>query len=433
VTPGGGPDSLNPRYILILAVAAGLILSLGWVLKPGERVSEPVAAGSQAELSRLPALTQRRELEEMADFFGELAADLAPALVRLRSVGRSGVVWSEDRVVTARLAWRFPAAITVAASGGDVGAYTTVSGPHLPLAGLRTPRLDGRAPPPRRRAGGGDVETGHWVLAIWQTEAELAFAPGNSLGTASRACGDQRVVEMVTTMPIQPAMLGGGLFDLDGNLLAVLLRCDGHDIAVTVTSVDELLADGETHQSRLRARWGLTVEPLQPSESFYFGLGDGLMVRELWERYPAEATGVRPGDILMSLDGALLESVEDLRVLEGDEAPNQETFRLEARRGKDTVTIDLPARGIDAPIDASGPDSAGLVWDQPAAGYLIASVLPGSRAAEAGIRAADRLVRVDHAEPASFDAVQAVLSEDRDEPTFVELARDGRIRGVLLP
>lgn len=432
MTPGGEPDgSLNPRYILILAIAAGLILSLGWVLRPGERVSEPVAAGAQAELSRLPALTQRRELEEMADFFGELAADLAPALVRLRSVGRSGVVWSGEQVVTARLAWRFPAAVTVAASGGDVGAYTNVSGPHLPLAAMRTPRLDGRSPPQRSRAAG-DVDTGHWVLGIWHTETELAFAPGNSLGTASRGCGDHRVVEMVTTIPIQPAMLGGGVFDLDGNLLAVLLRCDAQDIAVTVASVEELLADGATHQSRVRARWGLTVERLQPAESFYFGLGDGLMVRELWERYPAEATGVRPGDILMSLDGASLGSVEDLRVLEGDEAPNQETFRLEARRGKETVTIDLPARGIDAQLDAPGPDSAGLVWDQPAAGYLIASVLPGSRAAGAGIRAGDRLVRVDHVEPDSFEAVQAVLAEARDEPTFVELTRDGRSRGVLL-
>lgn len=433
MTSGGGPDdSRNPRYILILAIAAGLILTIGWVLKPGELVSEPVGAGSQAELSRLPALTQRRELEEMTGFFGELAADLAPGLVRLRSAGRSGVVWSEDRVVTARLAGRFPAAVTVAASGGDVGAYTNVSGPHLPLAGMRTPQLDGRTPAPRRREAG-EVETGDWVLAAWQAEAALAFAPGTSLGTASRPCGDQRVEEVVTTVPIQPAMLGGGVFDLDGNLLAVLLRCDGHDIAVSAASVTDLLVEGETHESRLRGRWGVSVEGLQPAESFHFGLGDGLMVRELWESYPAAATGLRPGDILLSLDGALLESVEDLRILEGDEAPSQEVFWLEARRGHDRVTIALPTRAIDARLDAPGQDSAGLVWEQPAAGFLVASVVAGSRAAQAGILPGDRLVRVDHEKPASFEDVQAVLADDRVEPAFVELARDGRVLGVLLP
>jgi S1-C subfamily serine protease len=384
------------------------------------------------ELSRLPALTQRRELEETTEFFGELASDLAPGLVRLRSVGRSGVVWSDERVVTARLAGRFPAAVTVAADGGDVGAYTNVSGPHLPLAGMRTPQLDGRTPAQRRRDAG-DVEAGAWVLAAWQAEAELAFAPGTSLGTASRPCDDQRVEEVVTTVPIQPAMLGGGVFDLDGNLLAVLLRCDGHDIAVSVASVSDLLVEGETPESRVRARWGVSVEGLQPAESFHFGLGDGLMVRELWEDYPAAAAGLRPGDILLSLDGALLKSVEDLRILEGDEAPSQETFLLEARRGHDRVTINLPARAIDARLDAPGPHSAGLVWDQPADGFLVASVVPGSRAAEAGIVPGDRLVRVDHGEPASFEDVEAVLADERVEPAFVELARNGRVRGVLLP
>jgi hypothetical protein len=42
-------------------------------------------------------------------------------------------------------------------------------------------------------------------------------------------------------------------------------------------------------------------------------------------------------------------------------------------------------------------------------------------------------VRVDHGKPASFEDVQAVLADDRVEPAFVELARDGRVRGVLLP
>ena len=432
MTAGGGPDdSRNPRYILILAIAAGLILSIGWLLKPAELVSEPVTAASQQELSRLPALTQRRELEEMTEFFGELATDLASGLVRLRSVGRSGVVWSPDRVVTARLAWRFPAAVTVAATGGDVGAYTNVAGPHLPLAAMRTPQLAGRVPSRRRRSAD-EVETGHWVLAAWQSETQLAFAPGTALGTMARPCGQGRVEEFVTTIPIRPTMLGGGVFDLDGNLLAVLLQCDGHDVAITVSSVAELLAEGETHDSRLRARWGLRVDRLNPAESFHFGLSGGLMVRELWERYPAAATGLRPGDILVSLDGAPLDTVESLRMLEGDEAPNQETFWLEARRGVETVSIALPARSIDARLDAPSPVGTGLVWAEPTVGYLIASVQVGSRAAEAGILPGDRLIRVDHAEPASLDEVRAVLADDRSEPAFLELARDGRTRGVLL-
>jgi len=423
--------SRDPRYIVILAVAAGLILGFGWLLKPEESVSEPVLVPSQVELSRLPSLTQRRSLEEIAEFFSQAASNLAPTVVRLRSIRRSGVVWSADRVVTARLEWRFPVAVTVAADSGDVGAYANVAGPHLPLAAMQTPELTGRVPPQNRPSG--SLEPGEWVLAAWQGEAEFAFAPGSYLGHSSRPCGQLQVEELVTSLPIRPAMLGGGVFDLDANLVGVVLRCEAEDVVITTRSVTELLVAGETDDSRLRARWGFHVAPLNGAESFYFGWGHGLIVHEVWERYPVAAAGLRPGDILLSLDGAELRELEQLRILDGDAAPGQETFSLEVRRGLDTMMVALPARGIDTRLDVSSSAGAGLVWGQLARGYQIASVLPGSPAAEAGIEPGDRLVRVGLEEPATLDAVQAVLADDRAAPTYVELTRDGRSWGVLLP
>lgn len=421
--------SRNPRYIVILAIASGLILGIGTYLKPEDRVSEPVSAPSQTE-SRLPSRALRRNLEETAEFFGEVAADFSRAVVRLRSVRRTGVVWSQDRVVSARLGWRFPAAVTVATGDGDVGAYTTVAGPHLPLAAMRTPLLSGREPPVQRPAG--SLEPGEWVLALWHTEDRFAYAPGSYLGTSARPCGELRVEELVTSLPIKPTMLGGGLFDLDGGLVGMMLLCDDEALAVTADSVAELLAAGQTHDGRLHARWGLRVEPLTGPEAFHFGLGNGLVVRELWDRYPGVAAGLRPGDVLVTLDGVALRAVDDLRVLDEHAAANQETFALELRRGLERLTIWLPARGIDTQLDTSEPATAGLVWEESARGYLIAGVLPGTRAADVGIEPGDRLVRIDHQEPESLEDVRGVLAEDRVAPAFIELARDGRAWGVLL-
>ena len=83
--PGGSDESRNPRYIVILAIASGLILSIGWLLKPGEDVPESVAVGAQVD-SRLTNLTQRRLLVDTAEYFGEVALDFAPGVARLRSV-----------------------------------------------------------------------------------------------------------------------------------------------------------------------------------------------------------------------------------------------------------------------------------------------------------------------------------------------------------
>ena len=60
-------------------------------------------------------------------------------------------------------------------------------------------------------------------------------------------------------------------------------------------------------------------------------------------------------------------SVETFMVGHSD---NQETFWLEARRGVETVFIALPARNIDARLDVPSPVGTGLVWEQPAMGYL---------------------------------------------------------------
>ena len=434
-TTGSGTASdltRNPRYIFILAVAAGLILVVGWLLRPDESSTEaPVSAPSQVELSRLPTMTVRRDLEDMSEFFAQLGEELSSSVVRLGSVRRSGVIWSADRVVTARVGWRFPAAVTVGAGGVDVGAYTAVSGPHLPIAALRTPELAGDVPEQARQLE--TLSPGEWVLAAWQGDSRHGFAPGTFLGVGRRECGEHRLDELATSVPIRPEMLGGGIFDLDGNLLAVLLRCDGEPVAVTVGGVAMLLEGGGSHDSRLRARWGLQVEALTSAEAFHFGLGNGLVVRQMWERYPADASGLRPGDVLLALDGIPLRDVDGLRILDTDAAPAQEAFVLDVRRGLETLTVLLPARGLDTRLDVESPDTTGLVWEEATLGYPVASVLPGTRAADAGVAPGDRLLRVDHEVPESLDAVRALLSAEGGGPAFLELSRDGGRWGVLLP
>ena len=59
------------RYIVTLAGAAAAILVLGVLLRPGPIADEPLPSPpSQAELSRLTRITQRRSLEAMQEYFG---------------------------------------------------------------------------------------------------------------------------------------------------------------------------------------------------------------------------------------------------------------------------------------------------------------------------------------------------------------------------
>jgi hypothetical protein len=96
------------------------------------------------------------------------------------------------------------------------------------------------------------------------------------------------------------------------------------------------------------------------------------------------------------------------------------------------VTIDYAARtvrfapgaGIGAPFEA---DMSGLALVQVPEGMVVASVAEGTAAAEAGVRAGDRLLALDGRPVAALtlEAVRAALREDGAGPRLL-LLRDGR-------
>jgi len=100
---------------------------------------------------------------------------------------------------------------------------------------------------------------------------------------------------------------------------------------------------------------------------------------------------------------------------------------------RDTARLEITIRA-DADTTARETDrqtTAGLMWESPQKGYRIDAVLPGSRAATAGIRPGDRLLRIGRTELRSLDQMRRLLATGRTA-AFVEIERDGRRRGTLL-
>jgi S1-C subfamily serine protease len=53
------------------------------------------------------------------------------------------------------------------------------------------------------------------------------------------------------------------------------------------------------------------VATLGEKERKYFGAGKGVLVRDVWAHYPAEGASLEPGDIIVGLDAAAVESAAD--------------------------------------------------------------------------------------------------------------------------
>lgn len=365
----------------------------------------------------------------MTEYFSTVANDVESSVVNFPSLNRSGLMWEVGLVLTARTELRFPAAATLSTPEGNVGVMTVAGGPHLPIAALRTSPASGLRPP--RRQPVTRLNPGSWTLALWRRDRDLSFAPAHFLGTAPVRCGERIVDELVSNVTWTAEMAGGGVFDLDENLVALIVPCAERFVAVTTDGIADLLREAQSLEGRLVGRFGLGLEPLTDAEQRFFGRSDGLLVREVWTESLSDFAGLIPGDILVSIDGTPVTSMDQLETIAA--ITEVESFDLTVLRVGETTDIHLATNDPVIEGPAVPPTAEGLVWELPATGLLVEQVTPGSRVDDAGIRGGDRLLRIDGAEIGDADQLRAALSSERQGPVFVEAQRHNRRWGVLLP
>ncbi len=409
----------SPKYIVVLAVVSALILIVGSSLRPRPKVDP---GPSESELARLARLSERRSLDNMTGYFAAVANDLTASVVRVVDDRLTGVVWNNGLVVTPVLGRRVPDVVTIATPSGQVRSTVTVRGPVLPLAAVQVPDAAGLTPARRPVSS---ARTGDWIVAVWTSEQERPFAVGHFTDSSPASCGDAPAREIATTLSLTPRMAGGGVFDADGNLLAVILPCGDRIAAIDAASVDAMLASGNSAEGRLLARYGLRLSRLTEAETSYFKIPHGLLVREVWMGYPGANAGLVPGDVVRALDDAAVSVMDDLRSLTGAEELRE--FTLTVQRKSAGVKITFPAAVPEPPAVVD----RGIGWGPPV-GFPIEAVSPGSPAAIAGIGTGDRLIRIDRTVPRDAAQVRRLLAASNRSPVFVEIERDGRRLGVLV-
>jgi hypothetical protein len=417
------PKRLRP--IALLAVVASLTLLIGLLARPKDVVDvEAPKPPPPTDVSRLRRLSLRGTLDALAGLFDLVAGDVEGHIVYLANHRSSGVVWDVGLVLAPQMAGQFPAweAITMA-SGEMLPVRTAVTGPQLPLVGLTVP---GAELPPAPRAEAPPKAAGAWLLVAWRHDQGLGISPANYLGTAEALCGAVRGREVRISLSLDESLAGASVFDLDGRLVAVVLRCDDRWTPVSMPTIEALLAYGGTVTGRLQGRFGLGLGALSEAEQLYFAAKDGVLVREVWNGYPADRAGLRPGDVILELDDQPVTSPEQLAALlleRSAPAP-----RLGLKRGLRALQVELSDQTEVVVADAS--KEIGLSWESAPPGHRVESVLEGSLADQAGILAGDRLLRIDRAPTGSLVQVRTLLR--RRQPVFLELARGDRRYGVLL-
>lgn len=319
----------------------------------------------------------------------------------------------------------------------------------------------------------GDSETlkvGDWVLAIGNP-----FGLGGTVtsGIVSARGRDIRSGPYDDFIQVDAAInqgnSGGPLFNTDGQVVGIntaIFSPNGGNVglgfAVPANQAKAIVAQIIDHGSVQRGFIGVTIQPVTPDIAESLGLAkvEGALISTVNPDGPADAAGLRQGDVVTGVNGAPIAKLKDLTRAVAAVTPGGEASLKVWRGGKYRevpVTVGKMASGKT--IAATSPGKTGkdgvsvaglglTLSEIPAearrplgiaddvAGALVTQVEPGKSAATKGVQRGDLIVAVDQTPVGSVDDARSAIDTAiiaKSKTILLLILRRGQQRYVALP
>jgi serine protease Do len=234
--------------------------------------------------------------------------------------------------------------------------------------------------------------------------------------------------------PINPGNSGGPVVNIQGDMIgvatAIIGGAQGIGFAIPVDRakriVDDLLRFGE-----VRAVWiGVRGQTLTSGNAELARPG-GFRVRSVTPGSPAARAGLRPGDLIVSVDGAAIVSREAFETALSTRGPGR-PMRLVLRgsNGERTVTVQGQAPPADLGVRILR-EQLGITLSRARGGLQINVVDRNGDAADRGIESGDLLLGLNGAAARSVEDVNRILQRDFNRTTLLMEVGRGRFAYTL--
>jgi serine protease Do len=264
------------------------------------------------------------------------------------------------------------------------------------------------------------LKVGQWVVAIGSPFGLEHTVTAGIVSAKGRIIGSGPYDDFIQTdASINPGNSGGPLINMKGEVIgintAIIASGQGLGFAIPINSakriVDQLKSSGEVTRGWL----GVVIQDLSKELSEYYGIkeGKGVFVAEVFPGDPADKAGIKPKDIILSVNGKKVENTRELSKSIADTSVG-DTVKIKVlrngvekkfgvkivKRKDDRIASLAPSKGneheLGIRVSELTPEIARHFNITEAGGVIVIDVESESQGMKAGVRVGDIIKEINH-------------------------------------
>ena len=291
----------------------------------------------------------------------------------------------------------------------------------------------------------GDSDTlkvGQWVVAIGNPFGLEHTVTAGIVSAKGRVIGSGPYDDFIQTdASINPGNSGGPLLNMKGRVIgintAIVAGGQGIGFAIPVNLAKKIIGQLKNSGEVTRGWLGVGIQNISDEVAEYYGIKNkkGVLVTEVFPGDPADSAGIKPKDIIVSVNGKPIDSARKLTGIIADTTVG-DTAKIDVIRNGKSKTFKVKiAKREETKISAKStpkedkqqlgirvaditPETASRFKLKDTKGVMVTGVDSESKAAEVGVQIHDIILEINHRNISSVSDFDKAIDEVQEGKTI---------------